>query len=484
MATVNLFWDTRSSTIENEGSVKIAITHNRVKRLYTTGLRITAKEWELLPKKGEKLDERVKDEIRRKLYHDIYSLPNGYYRRAESILEKLGLNFDFDAFRDEFDNWGKETTKVPENNVILALQEESQYKESKAGISTALNYDLAAKSLQRFINSLDSNERKELDLPPVRRGKEFVLRFEMVTVNFLEHYENWMKHYGRQYMDRNKNPIGQPQPATVATINSYLRNLRAVFNKAIDKKIIAKNFSPFNHPDYEIPTTDIRREKGLPKEEVIKIFNYECDPLFPSLQRSKDFWIFCYISKGMNFADLLQLKWANVDTQKQVLSFVRQKTRKTKKEKTPSKVMLTAEHWEIINRHGSSKKHPNDYLFGILDDSMTPKRQKEVTTQTIKISNRWIDRIAKAVGIETKTSTGDARYSYITEMSNQVTTVNELKAATGHSSSIVALGYTKVDSVKERKMTENLLKSTIKPDERKAQLLEEMRKIQKELEGL
>ncbi|MEI7586039.1 MAG: hypothetical protein WCJ44_25415, partial [Runella sp.] len=71
MASVNLFFDTRA-TLEHEGIIKIVVTHNRVKRRYTTGLKVTLDQWQHLPKKGEKLDNRVKDEIRLKLYRDIY----------------------------------------------------------------------------------------------------------------------------------------------------------------------------------------------------------------------------------------------------------------------------------------------------------------------------------------------------------------------------------------------------------------------------
>lgn len=77
MATVNLFLIPRP-TVEDEGIIKIVITHNRVKRLYTTGLKVTLDQWQHLPKKGEKLDNRVKDETRLKLYADIYATPNGF----------------------------------------------------------------------------------------------------------------------------------------------------------------------------------------------------------------------------------------------------------------------------------------------------------------------------------------------------------------------------------------------------------------------
>jgi hypothetical protein len=174
MATVNLFFDTRATleheTVRRAGIIKIVVTHNRVKRRYTTGLKVTLDQWQHLPKKGEKLDNRVKDEIRLKLNRDIDETPNGFYRRAETITETLGVNFDFDAFKDAFDNWGKDKPSDDTNNVFAALKAKADTMRKVDRVGNASNYELAAKSLGRYVESMDNPTRKDLGLPLRPRG--------------------------------------------------------------------------------------------------------------------------------------------------------------------------------------------------------------------------------------------------------------------------------------------------------------------------
>jgi len=160
MATVNLYFDNRA-TAENEGVIKIVITHNREKRRYTTGIKISDDQWEKLPKKGEKLDGKIKDPNRIKLYNDIYGMPNGFYRRAESIIEKLGANFDFDTFKDFYDNWGIEKkVEAEKTDVLSTLSAKSETLLKNGQVSHGTNFGALGKSLQRFIHTLTKSECK------------------------------------------------------------------------------------------------------------------------------------------------------------------------------------------------------------------------------------------------------------------------------------------------------------------------------------
>lgn len=475
MATVNLFFDTRA-TVENEGIIKVVVTHNRVKRLYTTGIKTNADQWEHLPKKGEKLDNRIKDETRLKLYADIYDKPDGYYRRVEAIIEKLGFNFTLDKFKDLYDNWGKIEVRN-DDDVFTAFEQEAERLEAKERVGTAQQYRLASRSFARFVSSLSRSDRKELGLP---LNPTEIIRFGHITVGFLEHYENWCKHYGKQYLDRYKRPIGQPQPASTATINSYIRSLRSIYNRAIRGGIVEQVKSPFISEEYEMPDSDIRRKKGLDKASMLRIIGYES--IDPIEQRSKDFFTFSYISKGMNFDDLLRLKWANIDKAKNTFSFQRQKTKTTKKEKESIEITMIGTHWEIIERWGNTDKRPTAYVFDVLNDSMSANDKKSTKQQFIRVTNKRLQRIADTLMLGMKVSTVDARYTYITEVSRNVATVADLKAATGHSSSAVALGYARTDMSKQREMTEGLMQES--PKTTKEQLLSQLAAIQAELAKL
>ena len=419
MATVNLFFDTRA-TAENEGIIKVVVTHNRVKRLYTTGLKVTFDQWQHLPKKGEKLDNRVKDETRLKLYSDIYATPNGFYRRAETITETLGVNFDFDAFKDAFDNWGKDKPSDDTDSVFAALKAKADAMRKADRVGNASNYELAAKSLGRYVESMDNPTRKELGLPlrpkATKRNEEAkptVLQFCHLTPDFLTDYEKWMLHYGKTPQTTNpKKGNTKATAASLTTVGIYLRHLRAVVNDAIENGILARDAYPFGHNRYVIPAGQ-NIKKALSKDDVTKILRYECQT--DAEQRARDLWVFSYLSNGMNLADVCALHWSDLDPKTNKLNYVRKKTARSKKG-NQSKIVakLFPESWAIIERQGNTDKRPTAYVFPFFDASMSAERQKAVIHQVIKTTNKWMQRIGQTLGIEGDVNTYAARHSFAT----------------------------------------------------------------------
>lgn len=154
MATVNLFFDNRA-TAANEGMIKIVVTHEREKRRYTTGLKVKDELWDKLPKKGEELDGRKeKNRELKELYTALYAEPDGYYRRARSIVKTLGVNFN--TFKDLYDNWGKaKKAKAEKTDLIKALTAKSEALLKNGQVSHGTNFGALAKSLQRFIHKSD-----------------------------------------------------------------------------------------------------------------------------------------------------------------------------------------------------------------------------------------------------------------------------------------------------------------------------------------
>ncbi|TAH14490.1 MAG: hypothetical protein EAZ14_03885 [Runella slithyformis] len=444
MATVNLFFDNRA-TAQNEGIIKIVVTHNRKQRLYTTGIKITPDQWKDLPKKGEKLAGTVKDETRRKLYADIYAKPNGYYRRAETIAEAMGETaraapFDFESFKDQYDNWGVEKKEVADTNSVFAAMVTKAATMRKADrIGNALNYEQAAKSLSRYVASLDNATRKDLGLPPLpkitKRNEDLavpVLQFEHLTSELLTDYENWATKYGKSPQTSNpKKGNAKATGASLTTVGIYLRHLRAVVNDAIEAGIMPRDAYPFGRNRYTIPA-GTNTKKALSKEDIQKLMQYECLP--HSLeQRSRDLWVFSYLTNGMNLADVCRLRWQDLDRQADRLTFVRQKTARSKKgNQTKIVAKVFAESWAIIERWGNTDQRPTAYLFPFLESGTTAEREKVVVHQIIKMTNRWVKRIAEAVGIEGDVTTYAARHSFATILLQSEAPLAFISKSLGH----------------------------------------------------
>ncbi len=68
--TVNLFLDKRASK-DGEGVVKWVACKDRKQRLFSTGRKISLSEWEFLQASRNKLDNRIKDETKIRLWHEF-----------------------------------------------------------------------------------------------------------------------------------------------------------------------------------------------------------------------------------------------------------------------------------------------------------------------------------------------------------------------------------------------------------------------------
>jgi len=428
MATVNLFLDTRKYT-DGTGIVKWSVIHRRTPRLYTTRRRLTAAEWKFLQDNKGRLDNRIKDEEKirlwREMYGDTYPHPitgepqTGLLKRAQIVIARLGNNFSFEAFAQAIANFGKQSEQErAQTDLIAALlaKADAMQQANRPGNATA--YQLAAKSLRRFVDSFDDTlRRKLLGLAPLSRqakatgqaSGQTVLLFSHLTVAFLNAYEQWMICYGKAP----QKPGGQPGPASLTSVGIYLRHVRAIINEALEAGLITREAYPFGRNRYTIPA-GANVKKALPKSDIDKLKAYQ--PLEGTTeQRSQYLWLFSYFCNGMNFADICALTWGNVDLQAERITFVRQKTARTKRQKqTWVVVHLRPEAIATINRWGTRSRKPTDYVFPFFTPEMTGPEKKQAVHQLVKATNKYMKRIAQTLGIAGEVGTYAARHSFAT----------------------------------------------------------------------
>jgi integrase len=425
-ATVTLFFDQR----RGHNSIKFLITFERKQRLYATGYTTDPETWERLKREAgkDKPNGSIKDEKFIQLWAKFWNDPDKFDKEeplgklliARKIANQLGVNFDFDAFKDAFDNWGKDKPADDTDDVFAALKVKADAMRKADRIGNASNYDLAAKSLGRYVESMDNPTRKDLGLPLRPKAKKkneevkpTVLQFCHITPEFLTDYENWMQQYGKTPQTTNpKKGNTKATAASLTTVGIYLRHLRAVVNDAIESGILPREAYPFGHNRYVIPAGQ-NVKKALSKEDVAKILHYECQN--DAEQRARDLWVFSYLSNGMNLADVCALRWSDLDPKANKLNFVRKKTARSKKG-NQSKIVakLFDESWAIIERQGNTDKRPTAYVFPFFDASMDAKRQKAVIHQVIKTINKWMQRIGQTLGIDGDTNSYSARHSFAT----------------------------------------------------------------------
>jgi integrase len=239
-----------------------------------------------------------------------------------------------------------------------------------------------------------------------------------ITPAFLRGYESYMIEAGK----------------STSTIGIYLRQLRAIINKAIADKVISRDRYAFS--EYTIPTAR-NVKKALKDTEVKTLLNFKTEK--PDDQKAIDFWIISYLCSGINFADLVELKPANL--QGNMLVFVRAKTKRTKKKDLrPIRIGVPPQALELIKKYQNTDP-TNPYLFPILEPDLTPLTIKHRTKGFLKWVNNRTKEIATELGIDVKLTTYAARHSFSTVLKRKGVPTSFIKDALGHSSETTTENY-------------------------------------------
>ena len=131
------------------------------------------------------------------------------------------------------------------------------------------------------------------------------LYFADITELELYRYEKWMESKGN----------------SITTISLCIPCLRHIFNVAIARKLINRDIYPFGPEKYIIPA-DRNIKKAVGIDDIQRIYKYHS--LDSNKMKYRDFWIFIYLSNGINVKDLAMLKYENIDGQ--FIRFYRAKT--------------------------------------------------------------------------------------------------------------------------------------------------------------
>lgn len=362
-------------------NVKVRIYFNRKYKYYSTDVDLSPQEFEKIMFGRRKTNEQK----------EVYIKLNKYLMKAEGIISKLGSAFSFYKF-DEMYLEGRDVF----NRVSSSFDKYISDLEAEGRVATASSYRCARNSLNDF---------------------KMGVKFADITPSFLKRYERWMLDNGK----------------SITTVGIYLRSLRSIFNQQdIDRKLY-----PFGRGKYEIPTGR-NIKKALTLEEISRIYNYKADPGSVE-EMARDYWIFLYLCNGMNVKDFCSLRWENIDGD--ILTYQREKTKRTRRENKKITVSLKPETWRIINRWGVRSVVPHSYIFPYYEIGMTATRKQEVSQQLIKTINKYMKRIARSVGINKNVTTYVARHSFATILKRSGTDIAMISDLLGHSNVSVTENY-------------------------------------------
>lgn len=136
-----------------------------------------------------------------------------------------------------------------------------------------------------------------------------------------------------------------------------------------------------------------------------------------SERRARAFWLFCYFANGINPKDVALLKYKNI--QGEYLIIERAKTERTvRTDPKPITIYVNEDMAAIIEELGNKDKNPENYIFPILYEGVTPLRQYDLIQLFIRSINDWMAKICEKLGIDKKATTIVTQHSFSTIMKN------------------------------------------------------------------
>jgi len=403
--TTAIVLDTRRARKDNTYPVKLRLTYKRQRQYYNVGIFMTKDDFNDV----QTFSPNAKQDRKRKEY--LKEKQQEFVQRelsAASVIKDLPV-FTFDAFKKKY----FDETDYSDLFSMLRQRIREMERENRPGMASSLQSTL--KSWEDF--------HKKPHLP-----------LEQITASTLKEYERYM-------LKAKKSP---------ATIGIYIRNVRIIFNKAIKAKALKDEHYPFK--EYQIPEGD-GFKRALPKVDVLKIHTYA--PLEGSPEHYyRDLWMFSYLCNGMNLADIAALKYKDIKSDKIV--FYRQKTVRAKKKKLII-IEVTPEIAGIIKRWGRQPATNDSYIFSILKRGNSPAQQLAAVKQATKQLNKYIQRVAKAVGIHGKVTGYAARHSFASVLKLSGESTVFIQEALGHKDLKTTEHYLSAFDSEQRRKAQNKL---------------------------
>ena len=210
------------------------------------------------------------------------------------------------------------------------------------------------------------------------------------------------------------------------SISFYMRNLRAIYNKAVKQKIVKKKelFS-------EVYTgIDKTRKRAVDERLISKLYNLKLDNN-DVLSLTRDIFIFSYCMRGMSFVDIAYLKKSDISNG--VISYCRRKTGQL------MNVRIESCMQRIINKY---KENASEYIFPIIKSDDKGEAYKQYRS-AINIYNRNLGILSDMIGSGCKLSSYTARHSWATAARKHDVPISVISAGMGHSSETTTQIYLK-----------------------------------------
>lgn len=362
----------RASTVDGKkGGLYYQVIKNRVVRQLNTDYKIFADEWN-----AETETVIVKDERPHIL---------------ASINERI--QWDLARFAKIINKYERERTRYTAADVIDAFQKmtyESSFfsfmhqsivqLRQLGRVRTSETYTAALRSFMLF--------RENQDIP-----------LDGISSDIMLQYEAWLKN----------------REIRMNTISFYMRILRAVYNRAVDKDL-----TPQRHPFRHVYTgIDKTVKRAIPIKVIKTLKNLDLS-LKPSLDFARDMFLFSFYTRGMSFVDMAYLKKKNL--QNGFLTYSRRKTGQ----------QLTVK-WEkcmdeIVKKYTAEEQ---TYLLPIITQESDERRQY---INAMHLVNKRLKELSEILNLPRSLTMYVARHSWASAAKAKNVPLSVISEGMGHDS--------------------------------------------------
>lgn len=378
--------------------VKIQVVHARKQKYYSTGKDMSRKDWEIIAdSKSHRLIE-VRSDI-----ENSFSI----IKQQVELLACKG-DFCFDALSARLGRCSTATVNAAFEGKMKELKDNNQ-------ANTYFSYRTTLKKLEDF------------------GGK--AIPFSAITVNWLNRCEKFWLQGGIGY----------------SSMSFYLRNLKCIVNIALKDGVLKETQYPFGKGKYEVPTGS-GRKLALSLEQIEKLVTYTDGT--EKTEEYRDLWFFSYLCNGINFRDMLYLKYSDIINGE--ICFVRAKTARNTKHGKVIRAVVTPEMQAIIHRWGTTPIGAHTYIFRYAKAEENAFEQVNRIRDVVIACNNVLKKITKETGLP-KVTTYSARHSFATVLKRSGTNISYISDSLGHSSLKTTENYLACFESDERKKNAKLL---------------------------
>lgn len=317
--------------------------------------------------------------------------------RALQILGELKIERD-DFSLNDFEQRYRVDTNPVQKNVFLFWDEIIGEMISAGRTGNAKVNKDTSDSVKKFINSAR-------------------LTFKEISPTFLNKYEVFLRSRG----------------GSDGGIGVRMRAIRALYNFAIERKVIKQHLYPFK--SYKVSKLKGKRiKKALSIGEVKKIISLDLEK-YPLLTNSRNYFVFSFYTRGMNFADMMKLEWSAISDDK--IFYTRSKT------KGNFMVKILPPVREILDFY-KTYSLGTKYVFPILlKENLTPSQLQNRKHKTLQRYNKDLKEIAKICGINKNISSYVARHSFANCLKQKGVATDIISESMGHQNLAVTQAYLK-----------------------------------------